>query len=65
MSEQLPEMIPAHLAEEAYVRIDALLPAIRAGAEALGVSDQGQALWAASYLLEAVSEKLGAATGWC
>lgn len=65
MTEQLPKMIPAQLAEDAYVRIDTLLPAIRAGAEALGLSDEAQALWAASFLLEAVSEKLGAATGWC
>jgi hypothetical protein len=64
MADTTTEMIPAQLAEDAYVRIGSILPAIRAGAEALDKTDTGQALWAASYLLESVSQKLGSATGW-
>lgn len=64
MDNAIPETIPAQVAEDAYVRIRSILPTIRAGAEALDKTDAGQALWAASYLLESVAEKLGVATRW-
>lgn len=64
MDNAIPETIPAQLAVDAYVRIGSILPSIRAGAVALDETDAGQALWAASYLLESVAEKLGVATRW-
>lgn len=64
MDNAIPETIPAQVAEDAYVRIGSILPTIRAGAEALDKTDVDLALWAASFLLESVAEKLGVATRW-
>lgn len=64
MADMTSETVPTQLAVDAYVRIDSILPSLRAAAEELKDKDEGKALWAATYLLESVTEKLGIATGW-
>ncbi len=64
MADMSCETVPVQLVVDAYVRIDSILPTLRAAAEELSEKDEGKALWAASYLLESVAEKLGVATGW-
>lgn len=65
MTDNTEETVPADLAVQAYLRLDAMLPIVRNAAEALNDKDEGKSLWAAYYLLEDVSESLGGATGWC
>lgn len=45
----------------AAIQIDAALPTIRAGAEALGNTDLSRTMWMAAHLLEGLHEKLEAA----
>lgn len=45
----------------AAVQIDAALPTIRAGAEALGNTDLSRTMWMVAHLLEGLHEKLEAA----
>ncbi len=45
----------------AAMQIDAALPTIRAGAEALGNTDLSRTMWMVAHLLEGLHEKLEAA----
>ncbi|QNN47206.1 hypothetical protein H9L17_03370 [Thermomonas brevis] len=45
----------------AAIQIDAALPTIRAGAEALGNTDLSRTMWMVAHLLEGLHEKLEAA----
>ena len=64
MAAAMPPLPDSHLADVvnlAALQIDAALPTIRAGAEALGNTDEGRSMWMVAYLLESLHAKLESA----